>query len=262
MKSEAEIQERLDDLEMQHLNLTARGRMSEPGNNLLLKIGELKWVLEGVTPFPVHKLTWWMCRMCNNVQAYTASDLMEIPGRIPLCDSCFDGTQRIMQRIGFEEITDHAARLDALEVAVGALADAVRSTQRLQNSDTSEQDAEFGERAMNQEAYLEEEFRLLGVKPHIMHYRFPAGMYYTVVTVATRYRETFSVSERRLQVIFNDAWRAGVLVEDHAAYVVKMFSDAGCGVAPITYRDHKSKRIRRVIAKGRLLKLLRQERMK
>ena len=115
---------------------------------------------------------------------------------------------------------------------------------------------------MNQEANLDEEFRLLGVKPHIVHHRFPVGLYYTVVTVATRYRETFPVSECRLQVIFNDAWTTGVLVDDHAAYVVEMFGDAGCGVAPITYRDHKSKRIRRVIAKGRLLKLLRQERMK
>lgn len=79
---------------------------------------------------------------------------------------------------------------------------------------------------MNQEAYLDEEFRLLGVKPHIVHHRFPAGLYYTVVTVATRYRETFPVSERRLHL------------------------------------DHVSKRIRRVIAKGRLLRLLRQERMK
>ncbi len=115
---------------------------------------------------------------------------------------------------------------------------------------------------MNQEAYLDEEFRLMRVKPHIVHHRFPTGLYYTVVTVATRYRETFPISERRLQVIFNDAWTAGVLVDDHAAYVVKMFSDVGCGVAPITYRDHVSKRIRRVIAKGRLLKVLRQERMK
>lgn len=49
MKSEAEIQERLDDLEMQHLNLTRRGRMSEDGYNLLMKIGELKWVLGEVT---------------------------------------------------------------------------------------------------------------------------------------------------------------------------------------------------------------------
>lgn len=47
MKSESEIQERLDDLEMQHLNLTARGRMSGPGYDLLMKIGELKWVLDG-----------------------------------------------------------------------------------------------------------------------------------------------------------------------------------------------------------------------
>lgn len=49
MKSEAEIRERLDDLEMRHLNLTARGRGSDEGWNLLLKIGELKWTLEGVT---------------------------------------------------------------------------------------------------------------------------------------------------------------------------------------------------------------------
>ena len=115
---------------------------------------------------------------------------------------------------------------------------------------------------MNQEAYLDEEFRLLGVKPHIVHHRFPAGLYYTVVTVATRDRETFPVSKCRLQVIFNDAWAANIPVHKHAAYVVKMFGDAGCGVASIMYRDHVSKRVRRVIAKGRLLKLLRQERMK
>lgn len=67
---------------------------------------------------------------------------------------------------------------------------------------------------MNQEARLDEAFRRMRVKPHIVHHRFPVGLYYTVVTVATQYRETFPVSERRLQVIFNDAWRAGVLVDD------------------------------------------------
>lgn len=54
-------------------------------------------------PFPSHKLTWFVCRICNRVRAYTASDLLEIPGRIPTCTSCDDGTERFMQRIDFSE---------------------------------------------------------------------------------------------------------------------------------------------------------------
>ena len=56
-------------------------------------------------PFPAHKLTWWMCRVCNCVQVYTASDLLEIPGRIPTCTSCDDGMERSMQRIEFRHET-------------------------------------------------------------------------------------------------------------------------------------------------------------
>ena len=53
-------------------------------------------------PFPSSKLTWFVCRVCNRVRAYTASDLLEIPGRIPMCTSCDDGAERFMQRIEFE----------------------------------------------------------------------------------------------------------------------------------------------------------------
>lgn len=54
-------------------------------------------------PIPAHKLTWWTCRVCNRVRAYTEADLQEIPGGRPLCELHNDGVRRFMQKIKFSE---------------------------------------------------------------------------------------------------------------------------------------------------------------
>ena len=79
-------------------------------------------------PFPSHKLTWFVCRMCNKVRAYTASDLLEIPGKIPTCTSCDDGAERFMQRIDFSEeseIGELTAQLDYANKTVANYMDLV-----------------------------------------------------------------------------------------------------------------------------------------
>ena len=53
-------------------------------------------------PIAAKKLTWWVCRTCNRVRAYTADDLKAIPGRRPVCVLCDDGVRRFMQRIRFD----------------------------------------------------------------------------------------------------------------------------------------------------------------
>lgn len=54
-------------------------------------------------PISSHRLTWFVCRMCNRVRAYTASDLLEIPDRNPVCKLCDDGVRRFMQKIYISE---------------------------------------------------------------------------------------------------------------------------------------------------------------
>ena len=75
-------------------------------------------------PFPASKLSWWVCRVCNRVRVYTASDSLEIPGKNPVCTSCADGAGRFMQKLEFG--TDISAEPD-----VGRLTDRDRQIDNL-----------------------------------------------------------------------------------------------------------------------------------
>ena len=85
-----------------------------------------------------------------------------------------------------------------------------------------------GKVAMDQEAYLDEEFRLMHVDPHITHIKFLQESRYSVVTVAAECPMPYPDVERGF----------GVIIFDYQ-HEVKRRSDI-----------------------GRLLKVLRQERMK
>jgi hypothetical protein len=109
------------------------------------------------------------------------------------------------------------------------------------------------------EEYLDEEFRIVGVTPHITHIRLPQESYYTVVTVVSRHHITYHDQVRWLCVIFADA---RVKKSTLGTFVLNAYAEGGFGVALCHYSDSFNRQRGRIIAKGRLLKVLRHEGLK
>lgn len=113
---------------------------------------------------------------------------------------------------------------------------------------------------MNQEEYLAEEFGLLGVKPHITHLKQLEWGYYSFVTIATPRYEEYALLDAALINIYQEG---SVLRKNGSAldaFLAEEFGLLGFGVAPCHAVDNFSRKRGRIMAKGRLLKLLRKER--
>lgn len=54
-------------------------------------------------PIPTSELTWWLCRKCHTVRAYTESELRDCKGSRPLCRHK-SGQHHFMQRIEMHEV--------------------------------------------------------------------------------------------------------------------------------------------------------------
>ena len=115
---------------------------------------------------------------------------------------------------------------------------------------------------MNQEAYLDEEFRLMRVEPYITHIKFLQESRYSVVTVAAECPMPYPDVERGFGRIIFDYQHEVKRRLDIGRYIIDAYSSCGCGVALCHWKDQFDRQRGRVIAKGRLLKVLRQERMK
>jgi hypothetical protein len=106
------------------------------------------------------------------------------------------------------------------------------------------------------EEYLDEEFRIVGATPHITHIKLPQESYYTVVTVASRYHISYPDQVRWLGMVFADA---RVKKSNLGTFVLNAYVEGGFGVALCHYLDSFNRQRGRIIAKGRLLKALRNE---
>jgi len=112
---------------------------------------------------------------------------------------------------------------------------------------------------MNLEEYLDEEFRLLGVTPHITHLKLLQESYYRVITVATPHHVPYLDSVKLLGVFFSVA--RNEKRSDLGAFLIGAYAKRSCGVALCHHLDQFDRKRGRIIAKGRLFKLLRQERL-
>jgi len=118
---------------------------------------------------------------------------------------------------------------------------------------------------MDLEKYLDEEFRLLKVEPHIMHIRAHTGgrelpSAVTLATVDPLNIKTVGLVLFHLETIYygdEDLQKTRSL----ASFMKQRLEEDGCaGVAVCDYRDQFSRKRGRIIAKGRLFKLLRKVR--
>jgi len=115
---------------------------------------------------------------------------------------------------------------------------------------------------MKLEEYLDIEFELLGITPHITHLKMPENSYFNMITVATRHKEPYDVLMKSCSVIFADAYRAKKVRHNLGRFVVSKWAGKGYGVSPCHPSDQFDRWHGRVVAKGRLLKVLRAERLK
>ena len=111
---------------------------------------------------------------------------------------------------------------------------------------------------MKLEDYLDEEFKLLGVTPHITHLRLPEDSYFTVVTVASKFQMAYPDVFTRLSVILANAHVKKR--SDLGTYLIQEFDKCENGVALCHHLDQFNRERGRIIAKGRLLKALRAAR--
>jgi len=117
-----------------------------------------------------------------------------------------------------------------------------------------------GQVAMDQEQWLDEEFRLLGVTPHITHIKFLPESRYSVVTVASELPISYVDQERQFGAIIFDYQHEMKRRSDIGRYIVDAYAEYDCGVALCHWHDQFNRQRGRIIAKGRLLKVLRAER--
>jgi len=116
---------------------------------------------------------------------------------------------------------------------------------------------ELAKAHLTQEEYLDEEFRLMHVEPHITHLKLSEDSYYSVVTVATEDRLPYIIISKTLNKIYAEGYRSKR--RDLGAFLIDAFTECHCGVALCHHKDQFNRERGRIIAKGRLFKLMRKE---
>ena len=109
----------------------------------------------------------------------------------------------------------------------------------------------------SQEERIDAELAELGIKAHITHLKQCPGCYYAHVTVATSRKEEYPHLDIALGAAYLEA-----RVEkrsDLGNIVTHAFAQSGAGVALCHHLDNFSRKRGRIIAKGRLLKLMRSQ---
>lgn len=112
-------------------------------------------------------------------------------------------------------------------------------------------------RTLSQEAYLAEEFRLLEASPHVTHLKQSEDCYYRVVTVAAPRYVPYQNHANTLAILFASASNLGIKGSNLDRFLVDGFASLGYGVAPCHQSDNFSRKLGRIMSKGRLLKILR-----
>lgn len=114
-------------------------------------------------------------------------------------------------------------------------------------------------RTLSQKEYLDEEFLLLGIKPHITHLKQPEDCCYRMVTVASPFRILYADLAHDLGLIFAAAEKVGITGSGLGRFVIERFSEnLGCGVALCHHLDQFDRKRGCIISEGRLFKLERR----
>ena len=98
-----------------------------------------------------------------------------------------------------------------------------------------------------------------GITPHITHLKQSSVCYYSHITVATIGAADYRLLDITTKVIFMEAAVKQITGSALDALIVARFAKCGVGVSPCHARDNFSRKRGRIIAKGRLLKLLRAQ---
>ena len=122
-----------------------------------------------------------------------------------------------------------------------------------------ETDRAWAKAHLSLEEYLGEEFMLMRVIPYIIHLKQPEGCYYSVVTTAGRRHDSYGYLANLLSIVYLEGSIRHVTGSALDALIVERFADFGYGVSPCHAKDQFNRRLGRVIAKGRLRKVLRAE---
>lgn len=106
------------------------------------------------------------------------------------------------------------------------------------------------------EKQIDASLKEYGITPHITHLKQPPDCYYSYITVATRKYESYQDISKYIKDIFLRGSVYNTTGSDLDRLFVGEFAKIGCGVAPCHAVDNFSRSRGRIIAKGRLLKLL------
>lgn len=101
---------------------------------------------------------------------------------------------------------------------------------------------------------LDIELELMGSDAHMRHFKLGPDSYYKVVTVATPHNISYPDAFKVLATIFNDLQASGR--SDRGTFIIDSFAECGWGVALCHHLDQFNRKRGRIIAKGRLLKVL------
>lgn len=109
----------------------------------------------------------------------------------------------------------------------------------------------------SQEERIDDSLSRLGIKAHITHLKQCPECLYTHITVAT----AKPVKYQHLVIALNAAYLEASVERrsDIAAVITRMFAKSSAGVALCHHLDNFSRKRGRIIAKGRLLKLMRAQ---
>ena len=105
-----------------------------------------------------------------------------------------------------------------------------------------------------QEERLDAELDQMGVKVHITHLKQPEGCHYNMITVATQLPVAYLHLDIALSTMYLEAQVHKR--SDLGKLLIDRFDELGAGVALCHHLDQHNKGLSRIIAKGRLLKLL------
>jgi len=109
------------------------------------------------------------------------------------------------------------------------------------------------------EARTDVELAKLCVQAHITHLKQAEPCAYRVVTVATAEYIEYRSLDIGLGVIYLEGSIDHTKGSALDALLIERFAETGAGVSPCHWQDNFSRKRGRIIAKGRLLKLLRAQ---
>lgn len=112
---------------------------------------------------------------------------------------------------------------------------------------------------LSQEDRIDADLAKMGIQAHITHLKQEAPCAYSVVTVATAGYIEYRYLDINLGVVYLEGSIDHTKGSALDALLIERFAEMDTGVSPCHRQDNFSRKRGRIIAKGRLLKLLRTQ---